>query len=53
LRGHTVDGSSMAISSVVKLISSEWGPQGGPHPKFDDLPAGLRDSVAAWVASRR
>jgi len=53
LRGHTVDGSSMAISSVVKLILSEWGPQGGPHPEFDDLPAGLRDSVAAWVASRR
>ena len=52
-RGHTVDGSSMAISSVVKLILSEWGPQGGPHPEFDDLPAGLRDSVAAWVASRR
>ena len=53
LRGHTVDGSSMAISSVVKLILSEWGPQGGPHPEFDDLPAGSRHSVAAWVASRR
>jgi len=53
LRGHTVGGSSMATSSNVKLLLSEWGPQGGPHPEFDDLPVGLRDSVATWVASRR
>jgi len=53
LRGRTVDGCSIAIWSVVKLILSEWGPRVGPQPEFDDLPAGLRDSVAAWVASRR
>jgi len=53
LRGHTVEGSSVAVSEVVGLVLSEWGPEGGPHPDLDSLPLGLRDAVAAWVASHR
>ena len=53
LRGHTVEGSSMTVSSVVKLVLSEWGPERGPLRDFDSLPMGLRDAVAAWVVSHR
>jgi len=53
LREHTVEGSSMTVSSVVKLFLSEWGPERGPLPDFDSLPMGLRDAVAAWVVSHR
>ena len=52
-RAHTVEGSSMTVSSVVRLVLSEWGPEGGPHPDLDILLMGLRDAVAAWVLSPR
>ena len=32
IRGHTVEGSSVAVSEVVGLVLSEWGTEGGPHP---------------------
>ena len=53
LRGHTVEGSSMTVSLVFRLVLSERGPEGGPHPDLDSLPMGLRDTVAAWVLSAR
>jgi len=48
-----VEGSSVAVSEVVGLVLSEWGPEEGRHPDSYSLPLGLRDAVAAWVASHR